>query len=68
MESDGLRANPDLRDINNKDAAKRSRAIKGLQILGGFTRDDGKWSGGTIYNPDDGGTYKATITTAGPTP
>lgn len=65
IESDGLRTDPNLRDVNNKDAAKRARHVKGLQMLGGFARDDGKWSGGWIYNPEDGGTYKATITPAG---
>jgi uncharacterized protein (DUF2147 family) len=62
ISSQGLSTNPDLRDTNNKDQAKRSRKLKGLQILSGFKRDGDKWSGGSIYNPEDGGTYKATIT------
>lgn len=62
IESDGLRAEPDLRDLKNKDASKRTRKVKGLQMLGGFQREGDKWSGGWIYNPEDGGTYKATIT------
>lgn len=33
-----------------------------MQILGGFARGDGVWTGGTIYKADDGGTYKATVT------
>lgn len=65
VESDNIRTNPDLRDVNNKDAGKRGRKLKDLQILGGFTRGAGQWSSGTIYNPEDGGTYKATITPAG---
>jgi uncharacterized protein (DUF2147 family) len=65
IESDNIRTNPDLRDVNNKDTAKRGRKLKDLQILGGFTRKAGSWDGGTIYNPEDGGTYKATITPAG---
>ncbi|HUD28917.1 MAG TPA: DUF2147 domain-containing protein [Novosphingobium sp.] len=65
LSSEHLRTNPDLRDVNNKDTAKRDRRLKGLQILGGFTLDKGTWTGGTIYNPEDGGTYKATITPAG---
>jgi uncharacterized protein (DUF2147 family) len=60
--SDGLRTNPNLLDANNKNAALRSRKLMGLQILGGFTRAGGQWTGGTIYNGDDGGTYKATVT------
>lgn len=66
LDSEGMRANPDLRDANNKDAAKRSRRVKGLQMLGGFTHEKAAWAGGWVYNPEDGGTYKATITQAGP--
>ena len=62
VSSDGLRTNPDMRDINNKDADLRSRKLLNLQVLGGFTRGDGEWTGGTIYNGEDGGTYKATVT------
>lgn len=65
LESDGIRANADLRDVNNNDASKRSRRVKDLEMLGGFTREADKWSGGWIYNAEDGGTYKATITPAG---
>ena len=62
VSSDGLRANPDLRDVKNKDATLQARKLMGVQILGGFARDGASWSGGTIYNGDDGGTYKATVT------
>lgn len=65
LESENLRKNPDLRDLKNKDAAKRSRKLKDLQILSGFKREPDKWGGGSIYNPEDGGTYKATITPNG---
>jgi uncharacterized protein (DUF2147 family) len=60
--SDGLRTNPDMRDINNKDPNLRGRKLMNLQVLSGFQRGDGEWTGGTIYNGDDGGTYKATVT------
>ena len=62
VSSDGLRTNPNMLDINNKDTALRGRRLLNLQILGGFTRGGGEWSGGTIYNGDDGGTYRATVT------
>jgi uncharacterized protein (DUF2147 family) len=65
IESDNIRTNPNLQDRNNKDTAQRSRRLKGLQILGGFKAGSNQWDGGTIYNPEDGGTYKATITPAG---
>ena len=61
--SDGLRANSNLTDLHNKDAALRGRRLMGLQIIGGsFTPAGNQWAGGTIYNADDGGTYKATLT------
>ena len=62
VSSDGLKANPNLLDGHNKDASLRGRRLLNLQVLGGFTRGDGEWTGGTIYNGDDGGTYKATVT------
>jgi uncharacterized protein (DUF2147 family) len=47
-------------DLENPDAAKRERPILGLAILEGFAYDgDGQWSGGTIYDPANGKTYKA---------
>jgi uncharacterized protein (DUF2147 family) len=62
VSSDGLKANPNLLDGHNKDASLRGRRLLNLQVLGGFTRGDGQWTGGTIYNGDDGGTYRATVT------
>lgn len=62
VDSDGIRANPQLRDLNNKDSSQRTRALKGLMILKGFSWKSGTWAGGTIYNGDDGGTYSATLT------
>lgn len=59
--SDGLTANPALKDVNNKDEKLRGRALKGLQILGGFSFKDGVWDKGTIYNAEDGKTYGARI-------
>ena len=60
--SDQLRADPDLLDSRNKDPSLRSRRLSGLTVLGGFTRSEDGWTGGTIYNGQDGGTYKATAT------
>lgn len=50
----------ELRDVNNADATLRSRPIVGLPLLQGFRPDgaDG-WSGGTIYDPEGGKTYKS---------
>ena len=56
-----IRTDPSLKDIRNKDAAQRGRTLKGLQMLYDFTGGPAKWSGGKVYNPDDGGTYSGTI-------
>lgn len=61
-DSDGIRANPRLLDVKNKDKTQQGRAVKGLRMLYGFTWDGSAWTGGQVYNPDDGGTYKGTIT------
>lgn len=60
--SDQLRANPDLLDGRNKDPSQRTRRLSGVSILSGFTQSKNGWTGGTIYNGQDGGTYKATAT------
>lgn len=62
LTSDGLRANPALKDVNNKDEALRGRRLQGVTMLQGFSRSDGTWDGGTIYNAEDGRIYKARIT------
>ena len=61
VDADGIRANPGLRDTNNRDPALRNRPIKDLQILEGFTGGPTEWRGGTVYNPEDGGTYRGRI-------
>lgn len=65
LSSDALRTNPNLRDTRNSNAQLRTRPLKGLQILGGFTAEGGSWNGGKIYNAEDGKTYSADITLAG---
>ena len=49
-------------DERNQDPALRSRPMLGLQILTLVPSDKPDIYDGTIYNPEDGGTYKATIT------
>lgn len=62
LESERLRASPDLKDENNKDASLRGRKLVGLMLLKGFAWDGRAWKGGTVYNAEDGGTYKGTVT------
>lgn len=63
--SDHIRREPNARDENNKDAAQRSRTLRGLPMLSGFTGGPSEWRGGSVYNPADGGTYRGTITMTG---
>jgi uncharacterized protein (DUF2147 family) len=64
--SDALRTNPNLKDARNKDANLRNRNLRGLQILSGFSQSGNAWTGGKIYNAEDGKTYIADVTPAGP--
>lgn len=66
LTSDGLRANPNLKDAKNSSAALRDRPLRGLQILSGFKQQGDGWYGGKIYNAEDGKTYTAEVTLAGP--
>lgn len=50
-------------DEFNPEEKLRSTPIIGLQVLKNFTYDgDGKFSGGTIYDPENGKTYKCKMT------
>jgi uncharacterized protein (DUF2147 family) len=65
LEKDGK----DKVDSENPDPGLRTRKIAGLALLSGFTQDhsDSKvWSGGKIYNPDDGKTYSCNLTVQDP--
>lgn len=61
VSSNHIRENPALKDVKNKDQAQRGRTLKNLQMLYDFTGGPTKWTGGKVYNPDDGGTYSGTI-------
>jgi uncharacterized protein (DUF2147 family) len=52
-----------LRDERNPDPALRDRPIIGIEVLTGMAGDgDGRtWSGGTIYDPVSGRTYRCTL-------
>ncbi len=46
-------------DFKNPDKSKQKDLIMGLEILKKFTsKGKNKWTGGTIYDPDNGKTYK----------
>jgi uncharacterized protein (DUF2147 family) len=51
-------------DKNNPDEALRTRPVVGLPLLSGFVPDiteQGRWTDGEIYNPEDGETYSCTM-------
>lgn len=50
----------DQRDVNNKDAAKRSRKLLGMPVLTGFVEYGDEWRG-TIYDPKSGKTYRSIL-------
>ena len=54
--------NPKL-DTNNPKEALQSRPILGMDLIAGFSpTGEGKWGGGTIYDPRDGKTYQCAMT------
>ena len=49
-------------DDRNSDPSLRTRRLDGLTIMTGFAYEgDGHWSGGTVYDPNSGKTYKCTV-------
>ena len=54
-------------DTRNPDPALRNRPLVGLNIFSGFTYDgDGAWSGGFIYDPNSGKTYRCKLKLTNP--
>jgi len=53
----------ELRDRYNPDPALRARPVVGLPILSGLApAADQVWSGGSVYDPASGRTYRCTLT------
>ncbi|MDQ8029030.1 MAG: DUF2147 domain-containing protein [Brevundimonas sp.] len=63
--SDTIRANPGALDERNSDRNLRTRTLRNLPMLRGFTGGPTEWTGGSVYNPADGRTYRGTITLQG---
>lgn len=49
-----------LTDTQNPDPSKRSRLLRGLEIIPNLVYKEGKWKG-TIYDPESGKTYSSEI-------
>jgi len=53
---------PQRLDQHNPDESKRSQTVRGQTIVHGMKYDgDGRWTGGSIYDPDSGRTYKCKL-------
>jgi uncharacterized protein (DUF2147 family) len=48
-------------DKENPDASLRNQPLLGLVILRNFTFEDNRWAGGTIYDPENGKTYRCNM-------
>ena len=53
------------KDIENPTKALQSRDILGLELLTGFSYDDGSYSDGKIYDPETGKTYSCNMSLDG---
>jgi uncharacterized protein (DUF2147 family) len=54
----------ELRDVHNPEPKLRQRPVLGLRILDGLHPEDGlphRWTGGTIYDPESGNTYRCSL-------
>jgi uncharacterized protein (DUF2147 family) len=61
LTSNKIKRDASLKDSHNQDQSLRGRTLKGLELFQDFKGAGGSWTDGRIYNPDDGGTYHATI-------
>lgn len=53
-------------DQRNPDPSLKARSLVGVEIVSGLRQTaPGVWSGGRLYNPDDGRTYTGTIRVKG---
>ncbi|WP_161958676.1 DUF2147 domain-containing protein [Ferruginivarius sediminum] len=54
-------------DTENPDQAQRDQLVIGTTVIHGLVRSGPRvWTDGTIYNPDDGETYRARVTVVDP--
>jgi len=54
--------NPLALDLNNPDPQLRSRSLCAMTFMTGFKQTDAnKWEDGSIYDPDSGNNYHATM-------
>lgn len=50
-------------DLNNPDPSRRNQSMCGLAFMTGFKpAEPNKWDNGTVYDPDSGNFYRASMT------
>ncbi|MRL67548.1 DUF2147 domain-containing protein [Brevundimonas sp. SPF441] len=49
-----LRRDPNQTDVRNPNPALRTRPLRGLSVLEGFTGGPTTWTGGPLYDPQSG--------------
>lgn len=57
-------ANPSgdaARDSHNPDPKLRSRPVVGVQVLTHFKPENGAWTGGRVYDPEEGKSYTGSL-------
>ena len=57
-------ANP-RKDNKNPNKSLQLREVLGIELLSGFSYEDGVYTDGTIYDPETGNTYKCKLTIEG---
>src|SRR5687768_3168394 len=62
ISSTQIAKDPSTLDARNENEKLKSRKLKGLTFLTGFTGGPTKWENGKVYNPEDGKTYSGSIT------
>jgi len=55
------------KDNKNPDEKRRNQSIVNLEILSDFIYDDNEWTGGELYDPKSGKTYKSKMKVKGNT-
>jgi len=53
------------KDINNKEASRRTRPLMDMVLFSDFVFKDGKWTNGEIYDPKTGKTYSSQMVLKG---
>ena len=54
VDGDELRANPNQRDVLNKDKALRNRPIRNMPLFENYAGGPPLWKGGPVYDPQSG--------------